>query len=194
MEGGMCVTDDFELFCIMRSLRAHGWTRELPNKNPLIKTNDKKEYNFILPGYNLRPGEIHGSVGIEQLKKLNSLIKYRVKNWLLFQKFFLNDNRFIIQKTKNFNSSFAFTLILKKSDHYLKNKILKSLKKNKIAHRLITGGCFSEHPYAKLFKYRKQGNLPNATKAHRDGFFVGNAGQNLDDKIKFFYQTLKNIK
>jgi CDP-6-deoxy-D-xylo-4-hexulose-3-dehydrase len=30
MEGGLSVTDDEELAQLMTSLRAHGWTRELP--------------------------------------------------------------------------------------------------------------------------------------------------------------------
>ena len=38
MEGGMCSTDNYELYCIMKSLRAHGWTRDLPKKNPLVLT------------------------------------------------------------------------------------------------------------------------------------------------------------
>ena len=42
----MCVTDDFELYCIMKSLRAHGWSRELPEKNPFHK--NKKKLNIIL--------------------------------------------------------------------------------------------------------------------------------------------------
>ena len=33
MEGGMIVTDDEELFQILLSLRAHGWTRDLPQSN-----------------------------------------------------------------------------------------------------------------------------------------------------------------
>ena len=32
MEGGMIVTDDIELYHILLSLRAHGWTRDLPEK------------------------------------------------------------------------------------------------------------------------------------------------------------------
>ena len=59
----MVVTDDFELYCIMKSLRAHGWTRDLPKSNPLIsnKTGFYEEYKFILPGYNLRPTEINAA-------------------------------------------------------------------------------------------------------------------------------------
>ena len=38
-------------------------------------------YNFIL-GYNLRPTEINGVAGIEQLKKFNNFLKIR-RNALL---------------------------------------------------------------------------------------------------------------
>lgn len=41
MEGGMISTDDFEIYCILKSLRAHGWSRDLPKKNPLFKAKKK---------------------------------------------------------------------------------------------------------------------------------------------------------
>lgn len=195
MEGGMCVTDDFELYCIMKSLRAHGWSRELPEKNPFHKNKKKIEYNFILPGFNVRPGEIHAAIGLEQLKKLGKLISYREKNWKLFHKLFKNDKRFIIQNNelKNKNASFALTFIINNSKKINKDKIYDKLKKNKIAYRLITGGCFTEHPYRKYFDYKIYGNLKNAKKAHRDGFFVGNAGQDLSYQIRKLHKILKNI-
>ena len=37
MEGGVVLTNDEELYHIMLSLRAHGWTRNLPSKNLLVK-------------------------------------------------------------------------------------------------------------------------------------------------------------
>jgi CDP-6-deoxy-D-xylo-4-hexulose-3-dehydrase len=193
MEGGMCVTDDYELYCIMLAMRAHGWTRELPRINPLTSKKDDVAYNFVLPGYNLRPGEIHAAVGLEQIKKLDKLIRYRVKNWKLFYKLFKDDERFFVQKTKYFNSSFAFTLILKKSNKLFKQKIFKVLKQNNIAYRLITGGCFTKHPYAKYFKLKIHGKLTNSIKAHEDGFFVGNAGQDLTKEIYKLYSLLKNL-
>ena len=36
-------------------------------------------FNFIIPGYNVRPLELSGAIGIEQLKKLDNLIKTRGK-------------------------------------------------------------------------------------------------------------------
>ena len=195
MEGGMCVTDNFELYCIMKSLRAHGWSRELPDKNPFQKNKKKIEYNFVLPGFNVRPGEIHAAIGLEQIKKLNKLISYREKNWKLFYNLFKDDKRFYIQqnKLKNKNASFALTFIIKDSKKINKDKIYNKLKKNQIAYRLITGGCFTEHPYKNFFDYKIYDNLKNAKKAHRDGFFVGNAGQDLTYQIMRLHKILKNI-
>ena len=79
MEGGLVATNDKELYHIMLSLRAHGWTRDLPNNNCVNDNKSKNQFeesfNFVLPGYNLRPLEIEAAVGLEQLKKLPSLVK-----------------------------------------------------------------------------------------------------------------------
>ena len=37
-------------------------------------------YRFILPGYNARPLELSGAVGIEQLKKLDRMVEIRRRN------------------------------------------------------------------------------------------------------------------
>ena len=73
IEGGMLVTDDPELRDFARSIRAHGWTRDLPEDSSLFERQSDdffEAYRFILPGYNVRPQEINAAVGIEQLKKL----------------------------------------------------------------------------------------------------------------------------
>ena len=46
-----------------------------------------KASGFILPGYNVRPIEMMGAIGIEQLKKLPDFLKYRRKNAEYFQNF-----------------------------------------------------------------------------------------------------------
>ena len=40
MEGGMITTDDEEIYHILLSIRAHGWTRNLPESNKLTKKSD----------------------------------------------------------------------------------------------------------------------------------------------------------
>jgi dTDP-4-amino-4,6-dideoxygalactose transaminase len=98
MEGGCIVTDDEEIYHILLCIRAHGWTRNLPKFNKVTgeKSDDPFEeaFKFVLPGYNVRPLEMSGALGIEQLKKLPDFIKTRQKNAKLFQSLF-SDHRFI---------------------------------------------------------------------------------------------------
>ena len=68
----MSVTSNLELSQVMTSLRAHGWTRELPDENYVLdKSGNQFDdlFRFVLPGYNLRPLELEGAIGSEQLKK-----------------------------------------------------------------------------------------------------------------------------
>src|SRR6266404_4277797 len=100
IEGGMVLTDDEELHHLLRSIRAHGWTRDLPQDSPLFTRYDNEHfeaYHFILPGYNVRPMEFSGAVGREQLKKLPGMTCGRRRNLSLFQKLFAHDDRFLIQ-------------------------------------------------------------------------------------------------
>jgi len=198
IEGGMVTTNDYELYCLMKSIRAHGWSRDLPTRNNLNFSKKKglyEQYNFILPGYNLRSTEISAAIGIEQLKKLKYMIYVRNKNLKLFQKLFKNDKRFIIQKTEHTTSSFSFPMIFKKKvSKKFKYRFFDILKKNNINFRLITGGCFTEHPYKKYFNYEIYKNVNNAKKAHNDGFFVGNASRDLTKEINKFFMVIKDIK
>ena len=84
----MAITDDRQLYELMKSMRAHGWVRDLPEDSPIYekRADDFYEaYRFILPGYNVRPLELSGAIGVEQLKKLPVMTAARRKNWALFQ-------------------------------------------------------------------------------------------------------------
>jgi CDP-6-deoxy-D-xylo-4-hexulose-3-dehydrase len=195
MEGGMISTDDFELYCILKSIRAHGWSRDLPKNNPLFKPKKNdfyEEYKFILPGYNVRPGELHGAVGNIQLKKVKSFIKIRRQNLLLFNKLFEKNQNIIIPNTKYQSSSFAFPIIVKNFNKLKKLKLFNNLKKANIDFRLITGGCFTKHDYKKHFNYTVFKNLKNSLYLHNNGFFVGNASKDLSKEIKKLSQVLNN--
>lgn len=194
MEGGMISTDNYELYCIIKSLRAHGWSRDLPKNNPLIKVKKNdfyEQYKFILPGYNVRPGELHGAIGNIQLKKINRFIKIRRKNLLLFNKLIGNNKKVIIPKTDYFSSSFAFPIIVKNLTKTKKIQLFKNLKKSKIDFRLVTGGCFTKHDYQKYFKYKIYKSLKNSNLLHNNGFFVGNASKDLSLGIKSLAKILE---
>ncbi len=195
IEGGIVLTNDFEIYNLLLALRSHGWTRDLSNNFYLKKSQTKFEnYCFTLPGYNVRTTNLNAAIGLEQLKKLPKLIKIRRQNHKLFVKLFRYDERFIFQKFIGENSCFAFTLVLKPKFKFLKKKIFKALKKNKIEFRLITGGSFFKHPVKKYFNFTKFNGSKNVDYIHENGFFVGNHPRDLTKELTFFKNVLNKIE
>jgi len=178
MEGGMILTDDVELAHLCRSMRAHGWTRDLPEDTPLYhkKSNDFFEaYRFILPGYNVRPLEIEAAIGRVQLTKLPGFTAARRRNLALFQELFGKDERIVIQRENGKSSAFSFTIILKPEHKPDRGKVFQALKDADIGFRIITGGNFLRHDVIRHYDYDVVGGaVPNADTAHDYGFFVGN--------------------
>lgn len=196
IEGGMILTDDLELAHLCRSIRAHGWTRDLPPGSPLYekKTNDHFEaYRFILPGYNVRPMELSAAIGREQLKKLPAMTQARRKNLALFQKLFADDERYLIQKENGKSSAFSFTIVLKPNVSPPREKVFAALKAADIGFRIITGGCFLRHDVIKYYDYEVVGNVDNANYAHDNGFFVGNHPHDLSLQIERLHQVLREL-
>ena len=191
MEGGIIITDDEELYHIMLSLRAHGWTRNLPQKNHVSnKSNNSFEesFRFVLPGYNVRPLEMSGAIGIEQLKKLPNFIKQRRKNAELFVSLFKNDERFIIQKEIGESSWFGFSFIIKNNDpRYL---IIEKLRKANIDTRPIVTGDFTKNEVLKYFDYSINSDIKHAKNLELNGFFVGNSHEDLIKELNYLKTIL----
>lgn len=178
MEGGMVTTDDEELYHIMLSLRSHGWTRHLPKVNKVtgVKEDDpfKESFKFVLPGYNLRPLELSGAIGQEQLKKLPGLIHGRRQNAQTFQELFSNHPYLDIQKEVGESSWFGFSFLVKETAPYSRNQIVQHLMKNGVECRPIVAGNFTKNEVIKFFDHRISGDLKNANFIDSNGFFIGN--------------------
>ena len=193
IEGGFVLTDDKEIYEIMLSIRSHGWTRDLENKNSLIKKS--KEYfdetwRFIFPGYNLRPNEIYSSLGISQLKKLNKFILARRKNNNFLKKLFLN-SPFIIQEEIGQSSSFGFSFIVKKEAGLSRKDVVNVLKKNKIDYRPIIIGNFLRSESIKYYDIlNKKELLINCDYVHKNGFMIGNSHIDLKKQISYLHNSL----
>ena len=186
IEGGMIVTDNEELYHILLSLRAHGWTRQLPKENLITKkSNDifEESYRFILPGYNVRPTEISGAIGIEQLKKLPDLLDGRRKNAKYFLKLFKEHPIFIIQKDVDNSSWFGFSLVIKSDTKIKRSDIIKCLTKNGIECRPIVAGNILRNNVIKYFNYEVSGNMKNANYLHENGLFIGNHHYDISHEI-----------
>tara|TARA_X000000950_G_C13877324_1_gene645411 strand:- start:555 stop:1706 length:1152 start_codon:yes stop_codon:yes gene_type:complete len=191
MEGGVVITDDEELYHVLLCIRAHGWTRNLPEKNYVSKKSQdwfEESFKFVLPGYNVRPLEMSGAIGIEQLKKLPSLIQQRRKNAELFIQLFRDSKRFIIQQEICESSWFGFSLII--NDNSKRSEIIKLLTESNIDCRPIVTGDFTQNPVLKYFDYEIIGKLPNSKKIHNDGFFVGNSHHDLTKELSYLHKKL----
>ena len=189
MEGGMILTNNKKINDIARSLRAHGWIRNLANKNSLYKKKGDKfkdHFTFILPGYALRPLEMQGSIGLVQLKKLEKFLKIRDKNAKVFLKLFSNKNWCRVQREyKNcFSSWYGFNLVLKGKLENKRDKIVKLLNSNNIEVRPTMTGNFIKNPVKKYLNYKVSGKLDNSNYVDKNGLFFGNYPKNLSYELK----------
>lgn len=200
MEGGMILTDDEETYHLCRALRAHGWTRDLPNDSSLYERTDNdlfEAYRFILPGYNVRPTELNAAVGLTQMQKLPAMTAIRRKNLALFHQLFDNDPRFITQKETGKSSAFSFTFIINPemcTETFNRKTVFAALQKANIGFRMITGGNILRHDVIKHYAYETQGKIIYADTLHDYGFFVGNHPFDLSKELNELATVLRSIE
>lgn len=178
MEGGLIVSDDEELYQILLSLRAHGWTRNLPKKNLVCgeKSDDpfEESFRFVLPGYNVRPLELEGALGVEQVKRLPSLISARRENARLLQATLSNHQDLIIQKEIGDSSWFGFSLVIRPGSKLIRKTLVQKLNELGFECRPIVAGNFAKNEVVKYFDSEVHGILKNAEYIDQNGLFVGN--------------------
>jgi len=178
MEGGMVITDDEEFYHILLSLRAHGWTRNLPKVNRVCseKSDDPftESFRFVLPGYNVRPLELSGAIGIEQLKKLPAMIAERRRNGVLLQQAMSQHPNILIQREIGDSSWFGFSLVIRPGSSLTRDVLLQKLSSRGFECRPIVAGNFSKNEVVKYFDYEVAGSLRNAEYVDSAGLFVGN--------------------
>ena len=188
MEGGVVVTDDEELYHVMLSLRAHGWTRNLPKENHVTGTKSddpfEESFRFVLPGYNLRPLEMSGALGITQLDKLDDLIAGRRRNAAAFVAAMQDHPKFRIQREVGESSWFGFSLILRPELEKSRAEVVRGLEAAGFECRPIVAGNFARKEIVKYFDYEIHGTLPNADHLDSRGLFVGNHHYPIDEAIE----------
>jgi len=192
MEGGVVVTDDEELHQIITSLRAHGWTRELPSDNLVHSKSDDpfhEMYHFVLPGYNVRPLEVSAAIGLKQLEKLDGLLAARRENARGFVDLFGDVEYARIQRPVGESSWFGFSMILEGPLAGRRDQVVKRLTGAGVECRPIVAGDFTKNPVIRYFDYEIHGDLANAARVDSDGLFVGNHHYDISGELS----GLKNV-
>lgn len=190
MEGGMILTDDEELNDIMKSIRSHGWTRNLrENSRFATKKDDFYElFNFIFPGYNVRPVEMEAAIGREQLKKLPNFLNERKNNGKYFLELFGQIDSLNLQKNQDDSSFFGFPIIFKDKEE--RQKFINLCDENNIEYRPIVAGNFTKNKVIEYFNYSIFDDLTNSDILHENGLFIGNHHFDIKKELDEIYNLL----
>ena len=197
MEGGMVLTNDETTYEYLKSLRAHGWIRDMSETSTLYqKTGDAFEdsFKFILPGYCVRPLEMSGAIGQEQLKKWPEMMKSRRLNADIAKTAFSNIEGIRLQKEIGTSSWFGFGLVLEKHLKGRRKEIISKLHDNEVETRPIVAGNFMKNPVISLLNWDSVGTFESADDLHENGFFIGNDCIDLTDNIYMVADIIRNIK
>ena len=197
MEGGMILTNDKNLYELCVSLRAHGWIRDLPDDNSIEKKTGNSfhdSFNFVTPGYGIRPLEMSGAIGSVQLQKLPIFISNRKKNATIFKSLFENEPNITIQKETEVSSWFGFSLLLTNKLSSFRDDLINILKENNIECRPIVAGNFTKNPVIKFMDYDIRGELSASDEIDKNGFFVGNDFRDLKNEIHYLHELFKEFE
>ena len=173
IEGGMVTTDDYELYSILKSIRSHGWNRDLeePFKSKIkenFETDDFTDlYKFYYPGFNLRSTDLQAFIGINQMDKIEKVTYIRRSNYYFYDHLIKNDYWKITNFIQTHVSNFAYPII-----HPNKLKIAEELKKGNVECRPLICGSIGNQPFW-IKEYGKQ-SLPFADIVDKYGLYVPN--------------------
>ena len=196
MEGGMVLCTDKDDADYMRSMRAHGWVRDLPDNSTLYqKTGNAFNDNFIFatPGYNVRPLEMSGAIGTEQLKKWNQIMEVRKDNTRHFLSLFANKSWCRIQKEVGESSWFTFGMVLDGELKGRRAEIIDALSKAGIQTRPLASRNFLKQPVMRDLNFISDRQMTAADDTHNNGFFVGNGSENIKEGIDKLYEVISSF-
>ena len=214
-EGGYVACKDKNLEIVLRSFREWGrgcfcvgkkanflkngscgkrfsnWLECFPDK----VFDHKYIYDEI--GYNLKPIELQGSIGLEQLNKLEKIHSLRKKNYdRLYKIFKPYEDCFIlpVAREKSEPSWFAFPLTIKDGAPFQRFDICDFFENNKIQTRTYFGGNLGLQPaYKDVIDLKTSLLFKNATKATTDTFFLGTSPVITDEQLDYIEDVVKKF-
>lgn len=197
MEGGMIACQNGADADYLRSLRAHGWCRDLPDNNSIYKkTGDafKDSFTFVTPGYSVRPLEMSGAIGSVQLQKWPDMKRKRVDNATYFKIKFDEMPGIRIQKEIGSSSWFGFSIILEDHLEGKRDLLVEKFKEHGVECRPIVAGNFMKNPVIDYLTFIDNKDYQNSNYIHDNGLFIGNDVRDLKENIDLVYDIIKELK
>lgn len=180
VEGGLICTDDEDLAAMLKMVRANGWDRNLNTKQQSkwrktfgIKSEFEAKYTFYDLGFNMRPTEITGFLGLCQLKYLEANITKREKNFKQLHEVVMSNPELIPLDYSHISrlSSFAFPVICKTPA--LRDTYCTQFSGAGVEIRPMIAGNMQKQPFYRKYVHT-QYDLPGADMIHDCGFYCGN--------------------
>ena len=198
IEGGMVCTDDIELAEMLRIVRSNGWDRNLNavqqvkwRKNYGINSEFDAKYTFYDLGFNLRPTEITGFLGLYQLQFLDQNILTRQDNYKRLENYILSNSELIDLKHSHIKilSTFAFPVVCKTPQ--LREKYLAQFSGAGIEIRPMIAGNIQRQPFYKKY-VGKNYALKGTDFIHDNGFYCGNYPELSENDLEIIISCLIN--
>lgn len=200
IEGGMICTKDEELYRVMRMMRSHGMLRECDDTAYMEEISRKypevhPEFIFPVPGYNMRSTELNAVIGLNQLKRLDSNVEKRRKNYDQFIRN-LDPEKYYTDFAHEGNSNYAFVVMPNASVDGLYGKMLAAFTQERVEFRRGTagGGNMTRQPYLrKRYPQLNPEDYPNAEYIHENGVYIGNYPDLEEEKIDGLCKLLNSL-
>lgn len=201
IEGGMICTNDNELADMLIVVRANGWDRNLDYKKQKkwrkkhnIENEFRSKYTFYDLGFNFRPTEITGFLGLSQLKLADYNIKIREENHDLFDKMIKKNPDLLSLDRSHIKTLSSFGLPIVCKTPTIKKQYLDRFTKAGIESRpLIAGNIYRQPFYKKYVGKKNPVELKGADFLHYNGFYCGNYPELTPKDIKIISNCLKQF-
>ncbi len=151
------------------------------------------KYVFSNMGYNLKPLDLQGAIGLEQLNKLDTIEANRKVSKSTLEKIFLENIKGIrgVKTLAKADVSWFGTPFICE-DKTLKHRLVAFLEENKIQTRNYFAGNILMHPgYAFLDDFKK---YPEANQVLDKVFFIGAAPHYTDAVFNYIESVVKKFK
>ncbi|MBU4348871.1 DegT/DnrJ/EryC1/StrS family aminotransferase [bacterium] len=203
-EMGAVVTNDSEIFRLIKKIKANGRLCDCPvctrrfgyckyeDKN-IDSDNDPRFLHDII-GYNFKTMEFPAALGLIQLKKIDEIIKKRLKNVKMLNKGLKKfDNILQLPIYSDDVSYLAYPIVLKNNKEINRKILRKKLEKNGIESRAFFPCIPTQQPAYNYLKEKYNDKLPNAEYLGENAFYIG-CHQYLTDKdITYIIETFEKI-
>lgn len=139
------------------------------------------KYVYSHLGYNLKATEMQAAIGVEQLKKLPSIVAARQRNWQYLREHLEQfSDVFVLPEATEYSepSWFGFLLTIRDNAGFTREEIVREIESKNIQTRMLFAGNLIYHPCFDQYRalgegYRVVGSLKNTDCIMKQTFWIG---------------------